>query len=138
MSKKMIKLGFFLLAALEAQGLNAVTSQGVLRIDLERHEVKAFDNLQLEASTDTGLIILGPNIPDETEEVMLDSDAEMNYSQLREFQRRKNAFDLVQQGDVKLSQKTRHKNSATLQMLSDDIENETNVQTEVETESHTR
>jgi len=64
---------------------------------------------------------------------MLDSDS-MNYSQLREYQRRKNAFDLVQQGDVKLSQKNRHKNSATLQMLSDDIENEANVQTESETE----
>jgi len=133
MSRKIIKLGFFLLAALEAQALNAVTSQGFLRIDLERKEVKGFDNLQLEASTDAGLIIDGPNVPENSEEVMLDSDS-MNYSQLREYQRRKNAFDLVQQGDVKLSQRNRHKNSATLQMLSDDIENEANVQTESETE----
>ena len=84
MPKKMIKLGFFLLAALEAQALDAATSQGVLRVDLERKEVKTIDNLQLEASTDKGLIITGPGIPDETEEVMLDSDS-MNYSQLREF-----------------------------------------------------
>ena len=45
---------------------------------------------------------------------MLDSDS-MNYSQLREFQRRKNAYDLVQQGDIKLSQKHRQSNTATLQ-----------------------
>ena len=45
---------------------------------------------------------------------MLDSDT-MNYSQLREFQRRKNAYDLVQNGEVKLSQKHRQSNSATLQ-----------------------
>jgi hypothetical protein len=64
MPNKMIKLGFFLLAALEAQALDAATSQGVLRIDLERKEVKTFDNLQLEASTDKGLIIMGPDIPD--------------------------------------------------------------------------
>lgn len=116
MPKKMIKLGFFLLAALEAQALDAATSQGVLRIDLERKEVpfKSFDNLQLEASTDKGLIIMGPDIPDTTEEVMLDSDS-MNYSQLREFQRRKNAIDLVNQGDVKLSQKRRQSSSTSLQ-----------------------
>jgi hypothetical protein len=138
MSRKMIKLGFFLLAALEAQALNAVTSQGYLRIDLERKEVKGYDSLQLEASTDAGLIIEGPNIPENSEEVMLDSDS-MNYSQLREYQRRKSAMDLVQQGDVKLSQKKHHshKSSANLQMLSDDIENEANVQTESETEGQT-
>lgn len=69
---------------------------------MERKEVKNIDSLQLEASTDNNLLIAGPDIPDGTEEVMLDTDS-MNYSQLREYQRRKNAFDLVQQGDVKLS-----------------------------------
>ena len=69
---------------------------------MERKEVKNTDSLQLEASTDSNLLIAGPDIPDGTEEVMLDTDS-MNYSQLREYQRRKGAFDLVQQGDVKLS-----------------------------------
>ena len=133
MPNKMIKTGFFLLAVLEAQAAGS----GVLRIDLERQEVKHFADLQLEASTDKGLIILGPDIPDNAEEVMLDSETnEMNYSQLREFQRRKNAADLAQQGDVKLSQKKRQQDATTLQMLSDDIENEANVQTEETTETN--
>ena len=92
MPNKLIKTGFFLLAVLEAQA----ASSGVLRIDLERQEVKHFADVQLEASTDKGLIISGPDIPENTEEVMLDSETDsMNYSQLREFQRRKNAADLA-------------------------------------------
>ena len=51
---------------------------------MERKEVKNIDSLQLEASTDSNLLIAGPDIPDGTEEVMLDTDS-MNYSQLREY-----------------------------------------------------
>ena len=60
-------------------------TQGVIRIDLERKYINHIDNLQLSESTDINLVIDGPNVPEE--EVMLESD-EMNYSQLREMQRR--------------------------------------------------
>ena len=52
---------------------------------MERKYINHIDNLQLSESTDINLVIDGPKVPDE--EVMLESD-EMNYSQLREMQRR--------------------------------------------------
>lgn len=61
--------------------------QGVVRIDLERKYISHIDNLQLSQQTDINLIIEGPNMPEHQEEVMIESD-EMNYSQLREMQRR--------------------------------------------------
>ena len=58
-----------------------------MRIDLERKYINHIDNLQLSEQTDINLIIDGPNVPTMNEELMLESD-EMNYSQLRELQRR--------------------------------------------------
>ena len=54
---------------------------------MERKYINHIDNLQLSESTDINLVIDGPNVPNTDEEVMLESD-EMNYSQLREMQRR--------------------------------------------------
>ena len=46
----------------------------------------------MEERTDVNLLIEAPGL-EATEEVLLDEN-EMNYSQLRELQRRKSAFDL--------------------------------------------
>lgn len=54
-----------------------------MRIDLERKYINHIDNLQLSEQTDINLIIDGPNMPRQNEDLMLESD-EMNYSQLRE------------------------------------------------------
>ena len=61
--------------------------QGVIRIDLERKYINHIDNLQLDQQTDINLIIEGPNMPQNNEQVMIEAD-QMNYSQLREMQRR--------------------------------------------------
>jgi len=55
-------------------------------VDLERKLLPHIDNLQLEAMTDIDLVIDAPNLEVDTN-LLLDSD-EMNYSQLREMQRR--------------------------------------------------
>ena len=54
-----------------------------MRIDLERKYINHIYNLQLSEQTDINLIIDGPNMPRQNEDLMLESD-EMNYSQLRE------------------------------------------------------
>lgn len=59
--------------------------QGVVRIELERKYINHIDNLQLNDQVDINLMIDAPVEIDQ--EVLLDED-EMNYSQLRELQRR--------------------------------------------------
>jgi hypothetical protein len=61
-------------------------SNGVVRIDLERKLLHQYDNLQLEDRLDIDLTIDGPNL-DSNSDLLIESD-EMNYSQLRELQRR--------------------------------------------------
>jgi len=59
--------------------------EGVVRIDLERKFINHIDNLQLDDKVDINLMIDAPVEIDQ--DIMLDED-EMNYSQLREIQRR--------------------------------------------------
>jgi hypothetical protein len=61
-------------------------SNRVVRIDLERKLLNQYGNLQLEDRLDIDLAIDGPNL-DSNEDLLFESD-EMNYSQLRELQRR--------------------------------------------------
>ena len=79
--------------------------QGVVRIDLERKYISHIDNLQLGQQTDINLIIEGPNMPEHQEEVMIESD-EMNYSQLREMQRRQTNRQMRQEQITSLAQQT--------------------------------
>jgi hypothetical protein len=60
-------------------------SNGVVRIELEKKYVNYFDNVQLEDMTDIDLMIDSPIGVDDN--LLIDND-EMNYSQLREIQRR--------------------------------------------------
>ncbi len=91
-----------------------------MRIDLERKVINHYESLQLEERTDVNLLIEAPGL-EATEEVLLDEN-EMNYSQLRELQRRKSAFDL-KKSEMSLAQKGQ-KGSRELTQLSDEIENE--------------
>ena len=61
-------------------------SNGVVRIELERKLLHQYENLQLEDRLDIDLTIDGPNL-DSNSDLLIESD-EMNYSQLRELQRR--------------------------------------------------
>jgi len=79
--------------------------QGVVRIDLERKYINHIDNLQLSEKTDINLIIEGPGVPQDSEEVLVDSD-NMNYSQLREMQRRHTSRQMRQEQITSLAQQT--------------------------------
>ena len=60
-------------------------SDGVVRIDLEKQYINYFNDVQLEDMTDIDLMIDSPIGVDDN--LLIDSD-ELNYSQLREIQRR--------------------------------------------------
>lgn len=60
-------------------------SNGVIRIDLEKQYIPNFNDVQLEDMTDIDLMIDSPIGVDDN--LLIDSD-ELNYSQLREIQRR--------------------------------------------------
>ena len=60
-------------------------SNGVVRIDLEKQYINYFNDVQLEDMTDIDLMIDSPIGVDDN--LLIDSD-ELNYSQLREIQRR--------------------------------------------------
>jgi hypothetical protein len=60
-------------------------SDGVVRIDLEKQYINYFNDVQLEDLTDIDLMIDSPIGVDDN--LLIDSD-ELNYSQLREIQRR--------------------------------------------------
>ena len=55
-------------------------------LELERKLLHQYENLQLEDRLDIDLTIDGPNL-DSNSDLLIESD-EMNYSQLRELQRR--------------------------------------------------
>lgn len=60
-------------------------SNGVVRIDLEKKYLDHFDNVQIEDRIDIDLMIDSPQEVDQN--LLIESD-EMNYTQLRELQRR--------------------------------------------------
>lgn len=60
-------------------------SQGVVRIDLEKKYLDHFDYIQLDDRVDIDLMIDSPQEVDQN--LLIESD-EMNYTQLRELQRR--------------------------------------------------
>ena len=60
-------------------------SQGVVRIDLEKKYVDHFENIQIDDRIDIDLMIDSPQEVDQN--LLIESD-EMNYTQLRELQRR--------------------------------------------------
>ena len=60
-------------------------AQGVVRIDLEKKYIDHFDNIQLDDRVDIDLMIDSPQEIDQN--LLIESD-EMNYTQLRELQRR--------------------------------------------------
>lgn len=82
-----------------------VGANKVHRIDLERKIINHHANLQLESRTDIDLVIENAdNSPlDVNENVLLDSD-QLNYSQLRELQRRNSGLDLKNDTPIKLAQ----------------------------------
>lgn len=111
MSKTFFKMGLLSMAALvpsgslKANALSVHSGSNVLRVDLERKIVNHYDNIQLEERTDINLIIDSPTHKslDEEEAVMIDSD-QLNYSQLRELQRRKAQFDIKKAEGNQLAQ----------------------------------
>ncbi len=81
--------------------LSTAAATGVVRIDLERKSFHHLDNIQLEDKMDSNLIIDSPIKVEE--DVMIGSE-ELNYSQLREIQRRHTARQLRQEQVVNLAQ----------------------------------
>jgi hypothetical protein len=76
-------------------------SDGVVRIELEKKYINYFENVQLEDLTDIDLMIDTPIGVDDN--LLIDSD-EMNYSQLREIQRRHSNKQLRQEEATSLAQ----------------------------------
>lgn len=76
-------------------------SDGVVRIELEKKYINYFENVQLEDMTDIDLMIDSPIGVDDN--LLIDSD-EMNYSQLREIQRRHGNKQLRQEEATSLAQ----------------------------------
>lgn len=94
------------IGSLKVNALSVQSGSQVLRIDLERKIVNHYDNIQLEERTDINLIIDSPkhtNSLDEEEAVMIDTD-QLNYSQLRELQRRHSQFDIKKAEGNQLAQ----------------------------------
>lgn len=76
-------------------------SDGVVRIELEKKYINYFENVQLEDQTDIDLMIDSPIGVDDN--LLIDND-EMNYSQLREIQRRHNHNSMRQEQATSLAQ----------------------------------
>ena len=81
----------------------SATESGVIRIDLERKTLHHIDNVQLEDKLDIDLMIDAPFEVDQ--DIMLESD-QMNYSQLREIQRRHTNRQLRQESITSLAQQS--------------------------------
>ena len=102
--------------------MSVSSGSNVLRVDLERKIINHYASVQLEERTDIDLIIETPNSKhtrlDEEEAVMIDSD-QLNYSQLRELQRRKAAFDIKRAEGNQLAQ-SKQKSATGLNAQNDD------------------
>ena len=92
-------------------------SQGVVRIDLEKKYLDHFDNIQIEDRIDIDLMIDSPQEVDQN--LLIESD-EMNYTQLRELQRRhgvrqEQVMQLAQQEEAAAEANKNPKNNNMLQ-----------------------
>ena len=86
MAKKIFSLKMFAIAALFSSQLSTNLVQGVVRVDLERKYITHnYDNVQLDDRMDSDLFI---DSPIQVEEEVQIGNEEMNYSELREIQRR--------------------------------------------------
>ena len=92
-------------------------SQGVVRIDFEKKYLDHFDNIQIEDRIDIDLMIDSPQEVDQN--LLIESD-EMNYTQLRELQRRhgvrqEQVMQLAQQEEAAAEANKNPKNNNMLQ-----------------------